>query len=91
MIPEHKQKALIAVKKAHTHLGKVLSMIEQDAYCIDIMQQVLAVQGLLKSVNDQMMCGHFRTCFCTAMAGKNEKRRESAIGEVMRIFRLSEK
>jgi DNA-binding FrmR family transcriptional regulator len=37
------KKSLIALKKAKTSLEKVIQMIEDDKYCIDIIQQNLAV------------------------------------------------
>ena len=91
MIPAHKQKTLIAAKKAQSHLAKVTRMIEEDVYCINIMQQILAVQGLLKSMNGKMLEGHFQTCFRTAMEGKNEKQKTEAIKEVMRVVKLNTK
>lgn len=41
-------KNLIALKKAKSLLDKIITMIEQDEYCIDVVQQNLAVMGLLK-------------------------------------------
>ena len=41
---------IIGLKKAKTHLGKVIDMVESKEYCVDIMQQTLAIRGLLKSV-----------------------------------------
>lgn len=45
------QKVIIGLKKARTSLDKILSMLEEEKYCIDIIQQNLAVIGLLKSAN----------------------------------------
>ena len=48
MINHNKKKILINFKKANSHLSKVTSMVEQDHYCIDVMQQNLAIIGLLQ-------------------------------------------
>jgi CsoR family transcriptional regulator, copper-sensing transcriptional repressor len=37
------QKVLIGLKKARTSLDKIIKMVEDDKYCIDIIQQDLAV------------------------------------------------
>lgn len=37
------EKTLISLKKARTLLDKIISMLENDKYCIDIIQQNLAV------------------------------------------------
>jgi|GEM_PF-5450014 len=34
-----KKKALVALKKAHTLLGKTLNMAEVDDYCMEVIQQ----------------------------------------------------
>jgi DNA-binding FrmR family transcriptional regulator len=40
---ENQKKALISLKKARTSIDKIISTIEDDKYCIDIIQQNLAV------------------------------------------------
>jgi len=49
------QKNLIALKKARTSLDKIITMIESDQYCINVIQQNLAVMGLLKGVNASLL------------------------------------
>jgi DNA-binding FrmR family transcriptional regulator len=80
---------IIALKKARTHLANVISMVEEKEYCIDILQQNLAVVGLLKSANDNLMKRHLNSCFINAMKGTNEKRKKEMIDEILRINRLS--
>lgn len=53
--PEAKKKQLIALKKARTLLDKIITMEEDGIYCINIIQQNLAVIGLLKNVNLQLL------------------------------------
>jgi len=48
---EQKKKQLIAFKKARSLLDKIITMSEKDEYCIHIVQQNLAVIGLLKNIN----------------------------------------
>ncbi len=70
-----KRKTLINFKKAQSHLTKIIEMTAGSVYCIDIMQQNLAVIGLLKSAHQMLMEGHLNSCFKSAMAPKNEKRK----------------
>jgi DNA-binding FrmR family transcriptional regulator len=42
---------LLNFKKAQSFLAKMIKMVEEDHYCIDIMQQNLAVIGMLKSAS----------------------------------------
>jgi CsoR family transcriptional regulator, copper-sensing transcriptional repressor len=86
-----RQKILINLKKANTHLGKVIKMTEQGDYCIDIMQQNLAVIGLLKSAHQMLMENHLHTCFKNAMASKNEKVKAKMVEEILRVSKLANK
>ncbi len=86
-----KQKTLINFKKAHSLLAKIIKMAEENKYCIDIMQQNLAAVGLLKSAHQMLMENHLNTCFKTAMATKNEKRKKEMTQEILGVTKLSNK
>lgn len=83
------KKIIIALKKAGTHLENVIKMVEGKEYCIDILQQNLAVIGLLSSANNKLMERHLNSCFANAMKGTNEKRKQEMIEEILKINKLS--
>ncbi len=87
----HKQKTLVNFKKAQSHIAKIIEMIEKNNYCIDIMQQNLAVLGLLKSAHQMLMEGHLNTCFKKAIGLKNEKRKQEMIDEILKVSKLFNK
>ena len=91
MLPPNKQKALIAFKKAQTHLGNLVAMTEAGKYCIDIMQQNLAVIGLLKSAHQLLMKNHLNSCFKNAAGTKNEKRKQAMLDEILTVTKLFNK
>lgn len=82
---------LIALKKAQSHLGNVIKMVEGKNYCIDILQQNLAVLGLLKSANGKLLERHLNSCFKRAMEGTNKNQKKKMIGEILKIERLNNK
>jgi DNA-binding FrmR family transcriptional regulator len=86
-----KQKTLINFKKAQSSISKIVKMLENDEYCIDIMQQDLAVIGLLKSAHQMLMEGHLNSCFKKAMSTKNEKRKQEMIREILKVTNLYNK
>lgn len=86
-----KKKTLINFKKAQSLTSKIITMIKEDKYCIDIMQQNLAVIGLLKSAHQMLMENHLKTCFKTAMGSKNEKRKKEMIEEILAVTKLVNK
>ena len=86
-----KQKSLVNFKKAQSHLGKVIKMVDDGNYCIDIMQQNLAVIGLLKSAHQMLMENHLNTCFKSAMKSNNGKRQQEMIKEILKVTKLLNK
>ncbi len=90
MKKEDKQ-IIIALKKAKGHLDNVIKMTESKKYCIDILQQNLAVVGLLKSANAKLLERHLNTCFKRAMAGTNEKQKQKMVDEILAIEKLTNK
>ncbi len=81
----------IGLKKAQSHLKKVIKMVEEDQYCINIMQQNLAVIGLLKSAHQLLMANHLNTCFKKAIVSRNEKLKQEMINEILRVTSLYNK
>jgi len=85
------KKTLINFKKAQGSILKIIKMIEEKEYCIDVMQQNLAVIGLLKSAHQMLMENHLDNCFKKAMSTKNEKRKQEMIKEILQVTKLSNK
>ena len=83
-------KVLVAMKKANTSLQKVMRMVEDGKYCIDIIQQNLAVIGLLRSANSSLLEGHVNNCVKNACKGRNEKEIDAKMGELMRVIRIAQ-
>lgn len=86
-----KQSIIVAFKKARSLTDKLVSMTENSEYCINIMQQNLAVIGLLRSAHQQLMANHLQTCFKNAMASKNEAIKKKMVEEILAVNRLASK
>ncbi|MGH2390691.1 MAG: metal-sensitive transcriptional regulator [Chloroflexota bacterium] len=67
MLPEYKDEALLRLKGAAGHLEGVRRMVEQDAYCVDLMKQLAAVQGALERVQAIFLRNHLSSCVSTAI------------------------
>lgn len=85
MEQQFKQKSLLQLKKAEGMLKKVIAMIEEDTYCIDVLQQSLAVNGVVKSANKTILENHLNSCFKKGMQSKSDKTQQDLIDEVIRI------
>ena len=88
---KNKSKALVNFKKAKSLIQKITEMVEEDTYCIGIMQQNLAVIGLLKSAHQMLMENHLNTCFKTAMSSKNNTRQQKMIDEILKVTKMADK
>lgn len=89
--PEHKSKSVLNFKKARSLLDTMIEMVETDAYCMDVMQQNLAVIGLLKSAHQTLMEGHLKSCFAQAVTSSNEKRKSEMVKEILTVTTLANK
>ncbi|MBI4079464.1 MAG: metal-sensing transcriptional repressor [Candidatus Levybacteria bacterium] len=71
------------LKISQGHLAKVVKMVNNKSYCIDIIHQSKAVQNALKEVDSLILDNHLRTCVGEYFkSGKQEK----AISELMNVF-----
>lgn len=57
-----KKKALTLLKTARGQIDATIKMIEEERYCIDISNQILASKGLLEKANLQMLEQHLKNC-----------------------------
>lgn len=88
---ENKKKALISFKKAQSHLANIIKMVEDDVYCINVMQQNLAIIGLLKSAHQMLMENHLNSCFKSAVSSGDEKRKNKMIEEILAVAKIFNK
>lgn len=81
-----KREALNRLKTVRGHLDGIVRMLEDDAYCVDLMKQVSAVQASLERVNRIILHNHLETCFSDAVtAGRGP----AAIEELLSAVKFS--
>jgi DNA-binding FrmR family transcriptional regulator len=76
---------------ASGHIKGIERMVAEDAYCIDVIKQIQAVQSALHKVNSLMLENHLRTCVTTAIRGEDADEREQMLQEVTSVFAMSNK
>lgn len=64
---EEKQKALRMLRTARGQIEGIIKMIEDERYCIDISNQILATSALLKKSNLLILKQHMNHCLLTAI------------------------
>lgn len=72
------------LKTAKGQIEGILRMIEDDRYCIDISNQILACESLLRKANKAVLRGHLEHCVKESFqSGTNEQQK---IDEIMDIL-----
>ena len=87
MIEDIKKRALHRTRILQGQLRGIERMIEDEAYCVDIVTQSLAVQKSLRSLNKLLVENHLRT-HVSDMFAEGGDRREAAIEELVGVFEL---
>ncbi len=73
------------------HIKGIKRMVDEDAYCIDVIQQIQAVQAALNKVSGLILDSHLRSCVTTAIRGDDPAERERVLEEVTSVFEMSSK
>lgn len=56
------KKVSTLLKTAKGQIDGIIRMIDDDRYCIDVVNQVMATQAILKKVNQHIIKGHMEHC-----------------------------
>lgn len=73
-IKTHKEGVLHRLKIARGQISKLIQMVEDDTYCIDVLHTSLSTQKALKKVDSILMEHHLRHCAVDqARSGETEK------------------
>jgi CsoR family transcriptional regulator, copper-sensing transcriptional repressor len=74
------------LKNIEGHVRGIERMLEEDAYCIDVIRQIQAVQSALNKISTMVLENHLNSCVITAVRGDDPKERERVLTEVAEIF-----
>ena len=85
------ESTLERLKNIEGHIRGIERMVEEDAYCIDIIRQIQAVQAALNRVNKIILEGHLNSCVITAVRGEDPDDRERILKEISEVFNASQK
>jgi len=89
---EAKRKEVVArLRSIEGHVRGVQRMVEEGAYCIDILKQSMAVQAAIDKVNSIILENHLHTCVTTAIRGEDPEERERVISELLDVFETQSK
>ena len=85
------EEILKRLRSVEGHVRGVERMVEEDAYCMEVVNQILAVQRALKKVSGLVLDRHLHTCATSAIRGEDVGERERVLGEILNLFEATGK
>jgi DNA-binding FrmR family transcriptional regulator len=83
--------SLKRLKTVEGHIRGIQRMVEEDAYCIDVIRQIQAVQAALNKISTQILDEHLNSCLITAVRGEDAGERERVLKEIIDVFEAATK
>ena len=85
------EKTLKRLKIIEGHMRGVIRMMEEDAYCIEVIRQIQAVQAALNKVSAGILENHLNSCVTTAIRGEDPAERVRVLKEITDVFETGTK
>ena len=83
--------ATARLKTIEGHIRGIERMVDEGAYCIDVIRQIQAVQAALNKVSVHILNQHLNTCVITAVRGENADDRERILKEIAEVYDMATK
>jgi len=71
------------LKTARGQLDGILKMVEEDRYCMDISQQLMATEAMLNKINKEILTAHLKHCVSNA---QTQSERDEKIDELVNML-----
>src|SRR4029077_12583832 len=81
-----KKSQLARLSRIEGQVRGVARMIEEDRYCIDVINQVRAVRAALDKVEQEILHDHLQHCVAHAFHAGDAKDRQVKIDELMEVL-----
>lgn len=73
------------LKTARGQIDGILVMVEEDRYCMDISNQLLAAQSILRKTNREVLKAHMRSCVTQAVKAGDENKIDELIALIDKL------
>jgi DNA-binding FrmR family transcriptional regulator len=83
---ETKAKARGRLRRIEGQVQGLQRMVEHDAYCVDILLQISAVQGALEQVQKLLLGRHIESCVADALRSGSRAERQQKVDELLDVF-----
>lgn len=83
---ENKQKALARLKRLEGQVRGVAQMVENDRYCVDVLNQTAAIRAALKGVEKLVIADHTEHCIESAIRSGDKTDQRQKFKELVDII-----
>jgi CsoR family transcriptional regulator, copper-sensing transcriptional repressor len=84
---QEKQKALQSLKTSKGQIEGIIKMIEEGRYCVEVSNQIIAAQSLLKKANMLILKQHLHHCVKDALLSDNgDEKVDEIIGLIEKLM-----
>jgi len=83
---EAKGKARGRLRRIEGQVQGLQRMIDADAYCVDVLLQISAVQGALEQVQKLLLGRHIESCVADALRSGSKSERQQKVEELLDVF-----
>ena len=74
------------LKTARGQIDGILKMVEEDRYCVDISNQIMATDAILRKANKEILRAHMKCCVKDALeTGQEDKKIDELIDMIDKI------
>ncbi|MBT5485039.1 MAG: metal-sensitive transcriptional regulator [Gammaproteobacteria bacterium] len=81
-----KENTLKRLNRIEGQVRGIKKMIEEERYCIEVLQQMQAVKAALSKVEDAILKDHSNTCVASAIASGNAKQQQEKFNELIDLI-----
>ncbi len=77
------EKVTRLLKTARGQIDGILKMVEDDRYCIDISNQLMATTAILRNVNKEVLHAHLESCVHDTFVNNDSSKKVQEIIQIM--------
>ena len=75
------------LKRIEGQIRGIRNMVEEDAYCIDIVRQVAAANAALNSFNKVLLTNHIRTCVADDIRSGQDDKMDELVCTIQKLMK----
>ena len=85
--PEEHRKLINRLSRIEGQIRGIKRMVEEDAYCIDILVQVAAANAALNSFNKELLSEHIKTCVTNDIKAGKEETVDELVATIQKLMK----